>query len=201
MMDEHQGTNDRRLTLFYVLALCAIAVLYRLVPYYLLPPGSYLLWNMAPVGGLALFAGSRLRQRSAILAPVAVMLISDLLLIGPLATNQMTPFSWIGTPLIYGSFAAYALIGRLIRQGELSPMVIGGAALLASLQFFLLTNFAVWLGTLYPHTLAGLMECYLAGAPFYQRTLAGDLFFSGLIFAGHAVLGAAPWWQHVSEPA
>ena len=30
---------------------------------------------------------------------------------------------------MYAGFAAYVLIGRLIRPGELSPMVVGGAAL------------------------------------------------------------------------
>jgi hypothetical protein len=186
-MDTGRGKNDHILTWTFVLVLSAIAVAYRMAPYYLLPPGTYLLWNLVPIGALALFAGSRLRQHWAYAVPLAIMLVSDLMLIRPLAALGMSPFSW-GTVLIYASFAVYVLIGRLIREGELSPLVIGGAALLASAQFFLLTNFAVWYSsTFYPHTFAGLMECYLAGVPFYRNTLAGDLFFSGLIFGVHAL--------------
>ncbi len=186
-METGQRKNDRTLTWTFVLVLGAIAALYRVAPYYLFPRDGYLLWHMVPVGALALFAGSRLRQREAFLLPLGVMLVSDLLLIRPLAALGMSPFSW-GTLLIYASFALYVLIGRLIRAGELSPLVIGGSCLLASVQFFLLTNFAVWYGgSLYPRTFAGLMECYLAGVPFYRNTLAGDLFFSGLIFGVHAL--------------
>ena len=35
---------------------------------------------------------------------------------------------------------------------------------------------------LYPHTLAGLAESYVAGLPFFRNTLVGDLFFTGVIF-------------------
>jgi hypothetical protein len=57
------------------------------------------------------------------------------------------------------------------------------------LQFFLVTNFLVWLrGTTYPQTLEGLLTCYLAGVPFYRQTLVGDLVFSGVIFGLHAAL-------------
>src|SRR5262249_51567775 len=89
---------------------------------------------------------------------------------------------------------AYVAIGRLIRQAELSPAVIGGAALLASVQFFVLTNFASWLvdmssaKPLYSPTLDGLGACFLAGIPFYKNTLAGDLLYSALIFGAHAGL-------------
>jgi hypothetical protein len=178
----------RGLTVIYVLVLAVIAVLYRAAPRYLLPPDTYLLWHLVPVGALALFAGSRLRVRWAFLIPFGVMLLSDLLLIVPLKAQGMTPFSW-ATPLLYASFMVYVLFGRLVSEGELSPLVIGGAALLGSVQFFLLSNFTAWYNSqLYPQTLAGLTECYLAGVPFYRGTLVGDLFFSALIFGVHAIV-------------
>jgi hypothetical protein len=192
-MHTEQRASADRLTLAYVLALAVLAALYRAAPYYLFGPDRYHLWNLVPVGALALFAGSRLRSSRAWLVPLAVMLVSDLLLWYPQYRMGMSPFSWLGTPLIYGSFVVYVLIGRLVRQGELSPPVIGGAALVGGAQFFLLSNFAVWLGgSLYPKTLAGLGACYLAGVPFYQNTLAGDLLFSGLFFGVHAVLIRLP---------
>jgi hypothetical protein len=182
-----------RLTLVYILGLGVLAALYRLVPYYLLHPDRAFVWNLVPVGALALFAGSRLRSGWAWLVPLGVMLVSDLLLWYPLYQRGMSPFSWLGTPIIYASFAVYVLVGRMIRQGELSPMVIGGAALLASVQFFLLTNFAVWLrNPAFPATPGGLLECYALGVPFYRNTLTGDLLFSALFFGLHAALGWLP---------
>jgi hypothetical protein len=190
MMDTHQRTSDRGLTLGYVLVMGVITALYRLAPYYLLgdPTQVHPLWNMAAVGGLALFAGSRVRERWAFLVPLGAMFFSDLLLIQPLRALGLSVFSW-GTPIIYASFLLYVLMGRLICESELSGMVIGGAALLGSLQFFLITNFAVWLSSnSHPRTLGGLLECYLRAVPFYRGTLMGDLLCSGLIFGVHAVL-------------
>jgi hypothetical protein len=193
-MDTRSRSSDQ-LTLIYALAMAAVAVICRLVPYV---PGADRLWHVMPVGALALFAGSRLRTRWAVLVPLGAMLLSDLLLLLPLGAQAFDA----SRPIVYASFAVYVLIGRLVRQGELSPMVLGGAVLLGSLQFFVVTNFAYWLtGILYPRTLAGLAECYTMALPFYRGTLVGDLFFSGLIFGLHAVLVAQASRQKASQPA
>jgi hypothetical protein len=191
------------LTLVYILVLGALAALFRQAPYYLFDGDRPYAWNLMPVGALALFAGSRLRSAWAWLVPLGIMLVSDLLLWYPLAEKGMSTFS-LGTPIIYGSFAVYVLIGRMIERGELSPMVIGGAALLGGVQFFVLTNFAVWLSQdLYPRTLGGLVECYTLAWPFYKNTLAGDLLYSGLIFGLHAALvwlaAPQPWQSAVTQ--
>jgi hypothetical protein len=174
-----------------VAALAAVTVLYRVAPRALgLGTQGLYLWNLVPVGALALFVGARLRSRWAYLVPLGVMLASDLVLM-PLLARENPPqraFSWLGTPLIYGSYVLYVFLGqRLISRDETSPMVIGGASLLASVQFFLLTNFASWFSGRYPMTLAGLGECYGMGIPFYRNTLAGDLLFTQLFFAVHAL--------------
>jgi hypothetical protein len=186
-MHTDRRTGVDRLTLVYILVLGVLAAFARLLPYLLGPDRSFA-WQLVPVGAVALFAGSRLRSPAAWLVPLAVMFVSDLLISIPLAKLELSAFS-LGTPIIYGSFALYVLIGRLIRQGALAPLMVGVAALLGSVQFFLLSNLTVWLfQTLYPKTLAGLGECYLAGLPFYRNTLAGDLLYSALFFGVHAVL-------------
>ena len=200
MHTDHRAGADR-LPLVYILMLGVLAVLARLAPYYLLGPDRHTLWNLVPVGALALFAGSRLRWAGAWLVPLAVLFVSDLLIWYPLAQMNLSAFS-LGTPIIYASFTVYVLVGRMIREGELSPLVIGGAALLASAQFFLITNFAVWLGgSLYPKTLAGLGACYLAGVPYYRNTLAGDLGYSALFFGLYAVLVQVRARLKVRQPA
>jgi hypothetical protein len=51
--------------------------------------------------------------------------------------------------------------------------------MVAPVLFYLISNFAVWLGAdrLYPHTLSGLADCYVAAIPFFRGTLAGDWLF------------------------
>ena len=47
-----------------------------------------------------------------------------------------------------------------------------------------MSNFAVWLvWTMYPKTLAGLMQCYAVGLPYFRRGALGDLIFTALFFA------------------
>ncbi len=135
-------------------------------------------WNFAPVGALSLCAGARLRGWQAYLVPLALMAVTDPLLGGYSAA----------TPLVYASFLINVWIGTRLRQTE-NPLWIGSAALAGSVQFFLLTNFAWATGSsMYPHTLAGVMACYSAGVPFFWRTMASDLFYSGVLFGLHAWL-------------
>jgi len=135
-------------------------------------------WNFAPVGALSLFAGARLRGWRAWAVPLALMAVTDPLVGG---YSRATPF-------VYASFLINVWIGTRLRASE-SPLKIGGAALLGSLQFFLITNFAVWPGSvMYSQTASGLLACYIAGIPFLWRTLASDLFYSGLLFGLHAWL-------------
>ncbi|OFV98125.1 MAG: hypothetical protein A3H28_01660 [Acidobacteria bacterium RIFCSPLOWO2_02_FULL_61_28] len=147
----------------------------RLIPH---PP------NFAPVGGMSLFAGSRLRGWQAYLVPVLLMVVTD-----PLRVALFHPgfpaFS-SSTPFIYASLLINVWIGRRWLQTP-NARRIAGAAFFGSLQFFLITNLAAffWEAS-YPPTAAGLIACYVAAIPFYGRSLASDLFYSGLLFSLHA---------------
>jgi len=58
--------------------------------------------------------------------------------------------------------------------------------------FFVMSNFGTWLMMdMYPKSAAGLVACYAAAIPFFQNTVAGDLFFAGLLFGGFALLERA----------
>jgi hypothetical protein len=135
--------------------------------------------NFAPVGALSLFAGARLRGWQAYLVPLALMAITD-----PLVGGYSS-----ATPFVYASFMIAVWIGTKLRRTE-NPLWIGTGAVAGSLQFFLITNFAVWLSAThtYARSFAGLVNCYLAGIPFYGRTLASDVFYAGVLFGLHAWL-------------
>jgi len=196
------NTNDGGLTWPWVAAFAALAVLHRLVPYLFdLGPEARFAWNFAPVGALGLFAGARWRSPLALLAPAAVMLVSNLLMWPFLAAKGYSPFDW-GTPIIFLSFTAYALIGRSMSRS--SAAWVTAAPFVGALQFFLVTNFAVWLGgdgALYAKNLAGLTQCYVAGLPFFPNTLGGDLAFSVLFFGAHGLSLAFLPRLKASQPA
>ncbi|HYY70092.1 MAG TPA: DUF6580 family putative transport protein [Terriglobales bacterium] len=157
------------------LSLIFLGSMLRLAPH---PP------NFAPVGALSLYSGARLRSWQAYLIPVLVLALTDPMLSVIFRFKAFTAL----TPFVYGSFLINVWIGRRLRQTE-RIWCIGGAVLLGSLQFFLITNFAVWAtGHWYPHTLAGLGECYLLAIPFFAFTLAGDAAYATLLFGLHARL-------------
>jgi hypothetical protein len=62
--------------------------------------------------------------------------------------------------------------------------------LAGSLQFFLITNFFVWLGAadMYPQTFGGLTTCYGMALPFFGRTVLADLFYAGVLFGAYALV-------------
>jgi hypothetical protein len=187
----------------WFLALGVAAVGFRVVPY-LIPvsPSAAFLWNFVPVGAVALFAGARLRHVWAYLVPLAIMAASDGLLVQPLASRGMAAFS-VGTPILYGSFLLYVFLGRCLRYTQ-SPFWIALASFTGSLQFFLVSNFAVWAlghGVTYPMTLQGLETCYYMALPFFRNTLAGDFIYSGVFFGLYALAVHPSEEMKASQPA
>jgi hypothetical protein len=160
------------------LTLTVLAALVRLVPH---PP------NFAPVGGVALFGGARLRGWQAYCVPILVMLLTD-----PIRSRLeggYSSYSW-ATLVIYTCFLINVFLGRVFLRHSSNPVRIASVAVAGSIQFFVLTNLFEWWAGIpaYPHTLAGLIECYTAALPFFGRTLLADLFYSGVLFTAYAVL-------------
>ena len=145
-------------------AILAAAAL-RLVPH---PP------NFTPIGAMALFSGAYVRRRSlAFVAPLAAMLLSD-------AVIGFYPGMWV----TYLAVALIVVIGWLALP-KVSVLRVGSVAITSSVLFFIMTNFGTWaLSSMYPHSLAGLTACYAAAIPFFQNTLASDVFYAVVLFGG-----------------
>ncbi|MBI3485420.1 hypothetical protein HY025_00585, partial [Candidatus Daviesbacteria bacterium] len=129
-----------------------------------------------------------------IFIPLITLVISDYLLlyINPFGNpslnfTQLQPISSMfnsTTLYVWGSFAISSLIGIWLKQHQ-KPSLIVAASFLASIQFFLITNFGVWASGMYSHDLSGLLESYLMGLPFFKWTLLGDLFYAGVFFGSY----------------
>jgi hypothetical protein len=134
-------------------------------------------WNFTPVGAMAIFAGAKLGHRwSAYLFPFTTLILGDLFL----GFHRLIL-------VVYLSFAASVAIGAFFRNRQ-SVRWLTLATLLGAAQFFLVTNFAVWIFmSHYPKSLSGLVACYIAGIPFFGNTLAGDFLYATLLFGGFAL--------------
>jgi len=129
-----------------------------------------------PVAASALFAGRMLRwPLLALIVPVGAVALSNLVLPGD---------HWQVLATVAAALCVPALLGWLARRWSGAAPTV--AALVASsLVFFAATNFAVWaFDGLYPNTLQGLIDCYIAALPFLDRTVFGDLAWAAAFFGG-----------------
>jgi hypothetical protein len=166
-----------------LVAIVVLAALSRFLPH--LP-------NFTPIAAIALFGGAYFTNRwQAFAVPMCAMLLSDTM--HELFTGQgFHSGMWV----VYGSFALIAILGMSFLQ-KVTPLRVISTSLVSSLLFFLITNFAFLytesaianpnLGT-YPHNLTGIIASYTAGIPFLKNQILGDLFFSGVLFGGFALL-------------
>ena len=152
------------------LAMIAIAAALRVAPHPL---------NFTPIGAMALFSGAILRDRRlAFVFPLLALFAGDLF-VGFYYVKVMV--------LVYASFLISVWIGRFL-EGRRTFFRISVAALLGAMQFFLVTNFAVWqFLNSYPKTAAGLIACYVTGFPLFWNTLARDALYAALLFSGYAL--------------
>ena len=152
-----------------VMALIFLGIASRLVPH----P-----WNATPVMAIALFGGTYLSKRLAIVLPLLIVAISDAII----GFHHTILFTW-------GAFALTGLLAWWVRKRPDAGRILAGA-IAGSALFFLITNFGVWVtgDHLYPRTAAGLWQCYVAAIPFFRHTLLGDALYTTALFGGYALL-------------
>ncbi len=134
--------------------------------------------NVSPVAAMALFGGAYFAdKRMAFVVPFAALFLSDLFL-G--LHNSMI--------FVYAGFAITVAIGFLL-QNRVTITNTVFAMVASSVLFFLLTNFGAWMTSgLYVKSAEGLMQAYVAGIPFFQNSLLGNLVYAAVIFGGYHLL-------------
>jgi hypothetical protein len=206
MVQDRAASEPRGGTALAV-ALTVLAGVIRLVPH----P-----WNFTPVGALGLYGGARLRWWQALTLPLLVMAVTDLILwqtkgwpfnpavyacflvnvlIGFLLKRTESPWRIAGCTLA-GSVLFFLVTNFSVwSTSRVDPASIPGGG-----WYVLQAE-----GSPYPSPMVkyaddtrGLLACYWMGlnfdataAPplgFTGNLLAGDLFFSGLLFGAHAWL-------------
>jgi hypothetical protein len=149
-----------------------LAVLSRILPHAF----HAVNWNFTAVGGGLLFFGSRMGAGQGSTAR---------------GFHYLTvyafgyPFLLRGYLVTWVWYAAVCLLGMGILQKP-SVLRVAMGTLASATSFFLLSNFVVWAGggfeAMYPHSLAGLGACYVAGLPFYRNDLVSTAITAGALF-------------------
>ena len=175
----------------FLSALMFAAVVLRIVPHPM---------NFTPIGAVALFGGAAFpNKRSAVVVPLLSLLVGDIFigfhsLMAAVYASFLVNVA-LGYALCRTKRNAHSRLANVAR-----PLSIAAATLLGAVQFFLITNFAMWASTVgsYPKTASGLAQCYLAGLPLFWNTLAGDAFYSAVLFG--AMLLAERQFPRLREP-
>ena len=181
-MQPNKARADLWMDFGLVAFLIAFDVAARLMPH---APGVW------PFAASALFAGRMLRVPAlAVIVPLAAVLLSNVALAGD---------DWRITAVVCAAITLPAFAGMLARRWHGAVPVVA-AMLSCSLIFFVTTNFAVWaFGTLYPQTLQGLTQCYVAALPFLDKTVLGDLLWTAVLFGGAWLVQRTPVMARITR--
>lgn len=122
----------------------------------------------SPMGAYSIFIGKNRSVKNSIFLVTAVYVLSNVIL----------HFS-LGYPLFASIYAVVLLslfinvyIGKKILSQSSSFNNILLSVVLSMLQFFLITNFAVWVESgMYEHNFAGLITCYSMAIPFALKDI------------------------------
>ncbi len=125
--------------------------------------------NMAPIAAIALFSGAYLNKKIVPWVPLVIMVSTDMIL----GLHDVVLFTWT-------AFILIGFMGMALKRKR-TPLSVFGMTLAASLLFFAISNFGVWL-VWYPRTGSGVVNCYVMALPFLRNSLAGNMVFSAVLF-------------------
>ena len=150
-----------------------LAILSRLLP----PMLHFTAMNFTAVGGSLLFFGAKRNPWVSAIA-VAAMMGTDFFL-----TTYVYhyPFHIRGYLITWAWYAGVLLIGSSL-LAQVSVLRVLGGALASATSFYIVVDFAVWMGHMYPHTMSGLVACYVAALPFYRNDLISTGIVTGALF-------------------
>jgi hypothetical protein len=160
--------------LAFIFVLFAIAV--RLDPTHMMA--------FTPVGAALLYFGAR-GPKKLVWLPLTLFVMADIYLSifqyhYAVHADQYVSWAW---------YAGILLMGTLLRRNA-GPVRVLGASLATAVSFFVVSNFAVWAAwEMYPKTLAGLVECYTVGLPYFRHEVVSDVLFSAVFFGLPALAG------------
>jgi hypothetical protein len=167
-------------TIIAVILFMVVGAFARLIPH--MP-------NFTPVESLTIFGAAYLSKKHwALILSVFVIYVSDFIINNTIARSffpDVEGIVWFSSYMIY-NFVAMALIvlvsSKIITKVNMKN--VGVSVLLASIIFFIITNFGSWAGdkSVYSNDMSGLMASFTAGIPFFRNSLLSNVVFTTVIF-------------------
>jgi hypothetical protein len=164
-----------------VLLVLLLAILSRVLPLALHSQS----WNFSLLGGSLLVLGSRMssdsRRRAAwkIAGILAALMVTDY---GITVYGYSYAFHFSAGYLASWIWYAGVMIVSMGLFRKVTALRVAAGAVAAPTSFFLLSNFAVWMGGMYAHTVAGLAQCYTLALPFYRNDLVSTAITAAALF-------------------
>jgi hypothetical protein len=97
-------------------------------------------------------------------------------------------------------YAGVCLLGSSLLQ-RVTVLRVSAATLASATSFFILSNFVVWMGHMYDHSIYGLGMCYVNALPFYRNDLVSTGIVAGVLFGVPVLLARlsqGPSRQHAA---
>jgi hypothetical protein len=167
-------------TIIAVILFMVVGAFARLIPH--MP-------NFTPVESLTIFGAAYLSKKHwALILSVFLIYVSDFIINNTIARSffpDVEGIVWFSSYMIY-NFVAMALIvlvsSKIITKVNIKN--VGVSVLLASIIFFIITNFGSWAGdkSVYSNDMSGLMASFTAGLPFFRNSLLSNVVFTTVIF-------------------
>ena len=170
--------------------IAAIALILLALAYRVLPTLDMRWANFAPFTAIAFCGAVYFRDRRLWFLPFAGLCLTDLYINWFYAREYGYHLEWSGYVARVASYAAGLGLGWWVSTRKSWLWLLNGS-LLGALLFYLITNTLSWsTDAFYAKSLAGWWQALTVGHPeypptifFFQKTLFGDLMFTG-IFAG-----------------
>jgi len=143
------------------LSLIIIGILLRFAPH---AP------NFTPVAAIALFGAVYLKRKYALIVPLLLMVTSDIFI----GMHNVVFFTW-------GGFILITFLGFWLKKKKSMGRIVT-SSLTSALLFFVVSNFGVWAMGWYPHTLGGLINCYVMAIPFLRNFILATLCYVAVFF-------------------
>jgi len=173
----------------YLLILVAIATR-------LLPHAGWM--NFTAVTGALLYFGARRSWRE-MLAPLAALMATDYILT---AFIYHFPFHFAGYLPTWAWYLAAMALGQILLKSKTTFWRVAAGVVLGPTSFWLVSNYAVWAESgMYSRTREGLIQCFVAGIPFYRNDLAATAVVAGLAFGVPVLMRRMNEARSLAQPA
>lgn len=134
--------------------------------------------DVTPLTSLCLLAPTVFSKRLSFALIAAILVLSDLCL----HFIFHYPAFGLWSLFNYSGWFAVVLFGLLLAQKQTLLRAVS-FTIVSSILFWIWTNVGTWCTTaLYPHTLNGLMTCYIAALPFLRNAILGSVVWTSVLW-------------------